>query len=471
MLSVLQHSGITDLRGRQMVDEKNIITVSQLNNYVKLKLETDQGLSRLFVRGEISNLKTYGGTGHLYFTLKDERAQVSAVMFSSYTLNLKFLPKDGMKVIAIGKVSLYPERGTYQIYLTDMQPDGMGALAMAYEQLKRRLEYEGLFDDLRKKPVPKFPKTIGVITSPTGAAVRDIMNILGRRWPIASVYLYPAIVQGDGAVPTLIDGVRFFNANKHVDVIIIGRGGGSLEDLWAFNSEDLVRTISHSVVPVISAVGHETDFTLCDFVADLRAPTPSAAAELCTPNMLEMYAQLSYYESRQKTAMKKIIDYERQRVDYLGSKRVLQTPEAFIDNKKTMLMMLEKQLMDRVDLLIKESLHSLDMTESRLNGKMNEKLSESIHSFEKIEGKVEEKYKAVLDRKKNELSIMAGKLHALDPLSVLSRGYSVALKEDGKTIKKTGDVKKDDELNIRVTDGTIKTRVTGTEKNGGKKNG
>lgn len=451
-----------------MVDESRILTVSQLNNYVKLKLESDQGLMRVFVRGEISNLKTYGGTGHLYFTLKDEKAQVSSVMFASYASMLKFEPKDGMKVIAIGKISMYTERGTYQLYLNSMEPDGMGALAMAYEQLRKKLEYEGLFDDIRKKDIPEFPKTIGVITSPTGAAVRDIMNILGRRWPIAPVYLYPAIVQGDGAVPTLIEGLNYFNSYKPVDVIIIGRGGGSLEDLWAFNSEDLVRTISHSSIPVISAVGHETDFTLCDFVADMRAPTPSAAAELATPNALELYGRISSCESSIRTSMKKKLDYERQRVENFAKKRVLQTPEAFIDNKKTSLMMLEKQLIDQLDSIIKESNHSLDMTEAKLNSLVREKVNRSRHKFDKLDGKVEEKFGLLVERKGKELSMIAGKLHALDPLAVLSRGYSASFDENGKTIKKIGQVKKDSVMNIMVTDGTISAKVTSTKRKGEK---
>ncbi len=452
-----------------MVDESKIITVSQLNNYVKLALESDPNLLRVYVRGEISNLKTYGGTGHLYFTLKDEKAQVSAVMFSSYASLLKFVPKDGMKVIAIGKVSMYSERGTYQVYLNSLEPDGMGALAMAYEQLKRRLEYEGLFDDFRKKELPKFPKTIGVITSPTGAAVRDIMNILGRRWPLAEVYLYPAIVQGDGAVPTLIDGVRFFNSTKVVDVIIIGRGGGSLEDLWAFNSEDLVRTISHSYVPVISAVGHETDFTLCDFVSDVRAPTPSAAAELATPSYLEMHSNVSSCESRIRAAINKKIEFERQKVENLSKKRVLQSPEAFIDNKKTSLMMVERQLAEQMDSLITSSRHGLDLTESKLNEKINNKLNDSKFSFDKLDGKIEEKMGLIIERKQKDLSSFAGKLHVLDPLSVLARGYSAAFDEDGKTIKKISDVKKDSTINVRVTDGNIQAKVTSIAKNGGKR--
>lgn len=260
--------------------EKRIITVSELNEYIKMVLENDELLMRVFIKGEISNFTNHYKTGHFYFSLKDEGGAVRAVMFRGSASKLKFVPENGMRVVVGGRVGVFPRDGQYQVYAETMEPDGVGALYVAYEQLKAKLEKEGLFDAAKKKPLPKIPTRIGIITSPTGAAIRDIINILGRRFPLAKAVLYPALVQGEGAAPDLVRGIDYFNSAGNVDVIIIGRGGGSLEDLWAFNDETLARRVAASKIPVISAVGHETDFTLCDFAADRRAPTPSAAAEL-----------------------------------------------------------------------------------------------------------------------------------------------------------------------------------------------
>ncbi|MCH5303946.1 MAG: exodeoxyribonuclease VII large subunit, partial [Ruminococcus sp.] len=269
-----------------------IITVSQLNYYVKSLLDNDPHLTNVFLTGEISNLTDHYRSGHIYFSLKDKNAVVRAVMFAGNARNLKFKPEEGMKVIVLCRVSLYEATGGYQIYVEDMQPDGIGALTLAFEQLKKKLEEKGIFSAENKKPIPKFPKTVGVITSPTGAAVQDIRNILTRRFPSVDIVLCPVLVQGTGAPAQLINAVNLFNEYDLADVIIIGRGGGSIEDLWAFNDENLAYSIYASNIPVISAVGHETDFTICDFVSDLRAPTPSAAAELAVPDREEL---LSYY--------------------------------------------------------------------------------------------------------------------------------------------------------------------------------
>ena len=274
------------------MDRQNgMLSVTQLNDYLKMWMDGDRVLSNLFVRGEISNL-SLPRSGHLYFTLKDEEGQVRSVMFRTYAGRLPFRPEDGMKVIAHGRVSVYGPSGQYQLYVDDLQPDGAGALALRYEQLKRRLEAEGLFDEARKKPLPAMPMRIGVITSPSGAAVHDLQNVLGRRFPLAEMILFPSAVQGAEAPEQLTLGIQFFAASELVDVIIIGRGGGSAEDLWAFNDEGLARAIADCPIPVISAVGHESDFTICDFVADRRAPTPSAAAELAVPDMGELLQSL-----------------------------------------------------------------------------------------------------------------------------------------------------------------------------------
>ena len=294
------------------ISKPKVYTVSQLNYSVKTLLDNTPYLSGVFVTGEISNLKDHYSSGHIYFSLKDNNAVLSAVMFAGSARNLKFVPQNGMKVIAFCRVSLYVQSGTYQIIVEDMQPDGIGALTIAFEQLKKKLEQKGIFAQEHKKPIPKFPKTVGVITSPTGAAVQDIRNILTRRFPNIDIVLCPVLVQGTGAAPQLIQAVNMFNDYDCADVIIIGRGGGSIEDLWAFNDENLAYAIYASNIPVISAVGHETDFTICDFVADLRAPTPSAAAELAVPDREEM---LAFYNSQRQylTSMldKQISDYKK----------------------------------------------------------------------------------------------------------------------------------------------------------------
>jgi len=272
-----------------MAETLRYLTVTQLNEYVKMLLDSDALLgSGIWVRAEISNFKHHYGTGHFYFSLKDDGALVRAVMFRFNAQKLAFEPKDGMRVLVHGKVSAFVRDGQYQLYVDDIVPDGKGALYFAFEQLKKKLEAEGLFEESRKRPLPRFPEKIGIVTSPTGAAIRDMINILGRRYPCAELFLYPALVQGPEAPADLMAGLKFFAEKKRVDVIIIGRGGGSVEDLWAFNNEQLAYAVAASPVPVISAVGHESDFTICDFVADKRAPTPSAAAELAAPDRMEL---------------------------------------------------------------------------------------------------------------------------------------------------------------------------------------
>lgn len=294
-----------------------VLTVSQLNYYIKSVIENDPRLGVVLVSGEISNLTDHYRSGHIYLSLKDQRCVVRAVMFAGNARRLQFRPQDGMKVLCRGRISVYEPSGQYQLYIEDMQPDGVGSLALAFEQLKNKLGQEGLFDQSRKKPLPRFPRTVGVITSPTGAAVQDIRNILTRRFPNINIILCPVLVQGDGAPPQLIDAVRKLDAEGRCDVIIIGRGGGSIEDLWAFNNETLARTIAACRTPVISAVGHETDFTICDFVADMRAPTPSAAAELAVPDVRELRA---YYQSQRQylqSLMENRIRRQRAQLDRL----------------------------------------------------------------------------------------------------------------------------------------------------------
>ncbi len=399
------------------------MTVSELNNYIKNVFDSNRVLSAVTVRGEISNFKSHS-SGHLYFSLKDGEGQIRAVMFRSSAYSLKFVPDNGMKVTVHGSVSVYARDGSYQIYVNSMQPDGIGALYLAYEQMKARLESEGLFRAEFKKPIPKYPLRVGVITSPTGAAVRDIINVMGRRCPSVDIYLYPALVQGEEAAQTLINALKYFNSTSLVDTVIIGRGGGSIEDLWAFNDEGLARTIFASHIPVISAVGHETDFTICDFVSDLRAPTPSAAAELAVPDAKELALRILNAEDRCETALIRSLEYSRDRLRRVMASTVIASPDGVF---------------------------------SAYHNRLND-----------VRRLVYDAY----SRKVNDCTLRfktsVGKLEALSPLSVLARGYSV-VSADGRAVKSIAAVAVGEDVEIRLSDGRItaeiKEIITNSEKN------
>ncbi len=384
-------------------------------------IDNDELLVSVCVRGEISNFTNHYKTGHFYMTLKDEASLIKAVMFRGNASKLKFLPENGMKVIVTGRVSAYIRDGQYQIYIDSMEPDGIGALYIAYEQLKKKLAAEGLFDREKKKPLPKIPTRIGIITSPTGAAIRDIINILGRRFPLCRPILYPSLVQGDGASAQIIAGIDYFNEKKNVDVLIVGRGGGSLEDLWAFNDETLCRRVAASNIPIISAVGHETDFTLCDFAASVRAPTPSAAAELAVPESSELKRKINNVNARMELLCEQRIKILKEKLTALSNSRVLTNPMNFIDDRKM----------------------ALGMTEDKLITRMN----------------------TLIERKKSSLVSHAAKLDALNPLSVVARGYSAVFNDEGKLIKSISQTKKGDMVSFMVTDGKISAEVVCAEKN------
>lgn len=392
-----------------------VLSVSQLNRYIKMNFDADENLANIFISGEISNFTNHYRTGHLYFTLKDDSAAVRAVMFNSSAKRLKFMPEDGMKVIARGRVSVYEASGQYQLYVDDMQPDGVGALNLAYEQLKDKLQKEGLFSELHKKPLPPYPEKVGVITSPTGAAVRDIINVLGRRFPYAGIVFCPVLVQGDGAHLQLTDAVNLFNSERAADVIIIGRGGGSIEDLWEFNDEGLARAVYNSDIPVISAVGHETDFTICDFVADMRAPTPSAAAELAVPDANELQYALSALKNRMFLNVSSGIADRRSRLEYLTSKGVLKSPDEMLSNRS-----------QRLDTAFSKMLSSY---ENRIGGKKVEFIS------------------------------AATALSKLDPMSVLMRGFAFVSDKSGKNVYSSQALAKGDKINVRFHDGSAVCEV------------
>ena len=388
---------------------KHIFSVTQINSYIHRIFESDYALKKIYLKGEVSNCK-YHSSGHIYFTLKDENSLIKCVMFKSYTTHLSFMPKDGMKVMVLGSVAVFERDGIYQIYAKAMKEDGLGSLYTAYEELKKKLEQEGLFAESHKKKIPFMPKTIGVLTSNTGAVIRDIINVSTRRNPGVHIRLYPVPVQGPGAAEKIAEGIKFMNENKLADVLIIGRGGGSLEDLWPFNEEIVARAIYDSELPIISAVGHETDFTIADFVADLRAPTPSAAAELAVANIEDVRETLKLYNNRYKVALKKKIELMR-----LSYEKCMARPAYKNPTQK-----------------INEQYMVIDMKVKALQNSMMLKLKEAKTSFVKE----------------------TAKLDSLSPLKTLTRGYSIVTKqESGKVIKSVDDLNSGEKVNLRLSDG------------------
>ena len=392
----------------------NIYTVSQVNQYIKALLDRDRELTALYVRGEISNYKAYP-SGHHYFSLKDGEGAIRCVMFKREAMSLRFRPENGMKVIAFGRVAVFPRDGQYQLYCTSLTPEGVGDLHLAFEQLKQKLYAEGLFDPAHKKPIPRFPKRIALITSAAGAAVRDMLRILGARWPMAEVFLLPVRVQGTEAPGELCAAIAWANRHQVADLIITGRGGGSMEDLWAFNDENVARTIYHSAIPVISAVGHEPDVTIADFVADLRAATPSNAAELAVPDQSEVAVWLRQMEGRLAQAMGRKLERARKDLDRAARCRALQDPMNYVDDKR---MVLDYQ---------------------------REKLAAGLN--------------AALNRERQRFGQLASKLDALSPLKVLGRGYAIPRKGDGGVVRSVSDVIPGDGLKLRVADGEISCQV------------
>lgn len=388
------------------------LTVTAVTKYIKYKIDTDDNLKCIFIKGEISNCK-YHSTGHIYFSIKDENSILNAIMFSTNAKKLTFTPNDGMKVLITGRISVYEAAGRYQIYVEEMIEDGVGNLYAEFEKLKKKLETKGLFDSNHKKDIPKIPSKVGVITASTGAAIRDIVSTIKRRFPICEIYLFPSLVQGENASKDLVN--KLLQADNYgVDVIIIGRGGGSIEDLWAFNDEELANTIYNAKTPIISAVGHEVDFTICDFVSDLRAPTPTGAAELAVPNMSDIMINLEHLKIRLNESLNKKIDYNKLLLNNLKNSFVLKNPMLLYENKK----------------------QNIDLYFEKLNNMMNYRL----------------------ERTNTKFSNLINKLELLNPLSVLSKGYSVTYKDD-KVIKDASKLKKNDSVTIRLYNGLFEAKV------------
>lgn len=393
----------------------NVLKVSQVNTYIKALFDESRPLKNIFVGGEISNFTHHYRSGHLYFTLKDETSQIKAVMFSSSASRIKFEPENGMKVICRGRISVYEKSGEYQLYVDDMQPDGIGALNLAFERLKEKLFKEGVCSDEIKKPLVQYPKKIGVVTSNIGAAVEDIKTITGRRYPLAEIVIAPTLVQGENAAPDIVKSIRLLDEMQDVDVIIVGRGGGSIEDLWAFNTEEVARAVIACKTPVVSAVGHETDFTICDFVADLRAPTPSAAAELVCPDVNVLISQISSLKYTMELHINSRLDNELQRLNDLTENGILADIDSFFNAYDDKISVLKERMLDAF----------------------------AYSSDERLQ----------------RLSLLAGKLDALSPLAVLARGYCVAKREDF-VINSAQRLQAGDNLVISFADGNAKCSVS-----------
>ncbi len=392
----------------------HICTISELNEYLKTLLDNDPSLSGVYVKGEISNYK-FHSSGHHYMTLKDENAVIRAVMFKYEAAKLKFRPESGMKIIAKGRVSIFPRDGQYQLYISDMIPDGVGALYVAFEQLKKRLSEEGLFSEANKKALPKFPGKIALVTSPTGAAVRDMLRILKARFPMSAVVVCPVLVQGPDAPEDIASTIAYINKHTLADLIITGRGGGSIEDLWGFNDERVARAIFNSEIPVISAVGHEPDVTISDFVADVRAATPSNAAEIAVPDSSAIFRSIKDSEARIFSALSSRISFYKEALKNISGKKVMQSPQNFFQERRI----------------------NLDFLSEKLANATNRSVMKSKEQFTRL----------------------VASLDAMSPLKVLSRGYSIATATDGKVIKRVSDVSKADKISLRVEDGNIKCTV------------
>lgn len=416
-----------------------MLTVSQLNTYIKSVFDQDYRLRNILVSGEISNF-TEARSGHLYMTLKDDKSALKAVMFRGSAMRLKFRPENGMKVIAFGSVSVYEAGGQYQMYLNDLQPDGLGSLNLAFEQLKEKLAKEGLFDPARKKPLPVYPKRIGVVTSPTAAAFQDICNVLRRRWPMAEVVLSPTLVQGLEAPAQIARALQLLDGTG-VDVIIAARGGGSMEDLWAFNDETVARTVAACVTPVVSGVGHETDFTIIDFVSDLRAPTPSAAAELCTPDWFDESDRILACTNHMRSTLQNRLNGERTRLQNLETSNVLRSFDSLVNEKRLKI----DQLTDRMARNVAEQVRREGMRLDRATIRLDHGMTDRVHA------------------ERSRLSKAAAKMEAFDPFAVLARGYSIAETDEGKLVKTVGDVQPNDKLHVRVSDGTVHAVVETVE--------
>lgn len=437
--------------------ETKYYTITALNKSIKNMFDEKRELNNIHIKGEISNFKHHT-RGHLYFTLKDETSQISAIMFASAANSLKFEPVDGMKVLVAGRVSVYETGGTYQIYVNEMMEDGLGNLYLEFEKLKKKLENEGLFKKEYKKPIPKFPSRIGIITAPTGAAIKDILSTLKRRFPIAETILFPSLVQGADAKDDIVRNIKLANTFP-LDVIILGRGGGSIEDLWAFNEECVARAIFDSKIPIISGVGHEIDFTISDFVADLRAPTPTGAAELCVPNKNDVIELFNQYNLRLIKGINTIININTEKLNSLKNSYILKNPTSLYEKQEQKF----DNLFERLVIAIKANVSSNSEKLNTIKGSFifknpNMLFIDKAYNYNDLIKRLTTSINQLLENKKNGYINLLSKLEVLNPITTLKRGYSVTRLKD-KIITKTDDIKEGDTLITSITNGKIESVV------------
>ena len=423
------------------MDEPRYLTVTALTKYIKAKFDYDSHLKKVLLKGEISNFKHHS-RGHFYFTLKDDKAQISAIMFASSASKVPFRPEDGMSVLVEGNVSVYEASGNYQIYVNKMSEEGLGNLYLAYEQLKKKLAEEGLFDDRHKQPIPAYPKAIAVLTSPTGAAVRDIIHIINRRYPLTRIIVYPTLVQGEYAKDNIVENLNQVNRDGLVDVIILGRGGGSIEDLWPFNEEVVARAIFASTIPIISAVGHETDYTISDFVADKRAPTPSGAAEIAVRDQIDLRSELVQRGERAKHALKRLLQRKQERLTTLRSHYALRDPLRLLEGK----------------------IRALDHAQEKLRMlHPGIRLQRSRDQLRATTRQLHERMRRIVDAKRNEFILHINQLEWTNPLSIMNKGYSVTRK-DGVIIKTVDAFTVGDRFTVSLADGQIEATADAIRK-------
>ena len=439
------------------MEKNNYITVSQLNRYLKYKIDNDENLNIVYLKGEISNFKAHT-RGHLYFTLKDENSRINAIMFSSNANKIKFNINDGMKVLVTGRISVYEASGSYQIYVEEMLEDGFGSLYLAFEQLKEKLEKEGLFREEHKKKIPKIPNRIGIITAPTGAAIKDILSTIKRRWPLCETILFPSLVQGEYAKDDIVKNI--LKAEEYnLDVLIIGRGGGSIEDLWPFNEEEVARAIYKSSVPTISAVGHEIDYTIADFVADKRAPTPTGAAEMAVPNKSDVLAYLDQVNIRLKTSMQTILSIKKEKLKSLKDSQIFKNPYRMYEIKEQQFDTLYERLRRQILLLLEQKKHKLDIiTSSYVLKNPNVLIIDNIYLYNEIVNNLKNNIDYYLNNKKNYYVNLLTKLEVLSPITTIKRGYTITTLND-KTISSIKLVNKSDKIITKLVDGKIVSEV------------
>jgi exodeoxyribonuclease VII large subunit len=443
-----------------MSNARAVFTVSSLTE--RLKALVEEKFPMVWVEGEISNFKVYG-SGHAYFTLKDAGAQIRAVLFRNRARRIRFEPGDGLHVLAMGSVEIYPQRGEYQLVVELLEPRGLGALQLAFEQLKARLAAEGLFEERRKRALPRFPRKIGIVTSPSGAAIRDMLRVIGRRFGELHIVLAPCRVQGDGAADEIAQGIRDLNALGGVDVLIVGRGGGSLEDLWAFNEEAVARAIVASKVPVISAVGHEVDVTIADLVADLRAPTPSAAAELVVREKQALVEAVADLRHRLHRSMGRRLEHERRRADVLTTRRVLTDPARPLRDLHRRVDDARTRLGRAMGALLRRGAHRLELATAGLrSASPRARLARDHHRHERLEARLRGGMERAMSAERQRLRLVAGRLDSLSPLAVLARGYSLTRTPDGAIVRTAGQVRAGDDVEVLLDHGRLDCRVTAT---------